>query len=165
MTATRTPGSPRLVFRCWSEADVDLAVALWGDPEVTRLIGAIDPRARLAQEIATHRDHGIQYWPIFLASDGAHVGCAGLRPRDADTLELGFHLTRAHWGRGLASEAARATIAFAFDTLRVRALFAGHHPDNEASRRVLAKLGFVHTHDELYPATGRMHPSYLLHAR
>jgi RimJ/RimL family protein N-acetyltransferase len=160
-----TPDTPRLSFRLWSEADLDLATALWCDPDVTRFIGAIDGRARLAQEMATQRDHGIQYWPIFFKTTGAHVGCCGLRPRAPGTLELGFHLHRAHWGAGLASEAARATIAFAFDTLGASALFAGHHPANEPSRRLLLKLGFVHTHDELYPATGLQHPSYLLKCR
>jgi RimJ/RimL family protein N-acetyltransferase len=159
------PCCERLVFRAWAESDLPLAAALWADAEVTRFIGAVDARARLVAEIACQREHGIQYWPIFLKDGGTHVGCAGLRPRDASTLELGFHLHPAFWGRGLAAEAARATIAFAFETLSVAALFAGHHPDNEPSRRLLAKLGFEHTHDELYPATGRMHPSYILRAR
>jgi RimJ/RimL family protein N-acetyltransferase len=66
------------------------------------------------------------------------------------------------WGRGLATEAGRAVARFAFDDLGATALFAGHHPDNGASRKVLLKLGFVHTHDELYPPTGLLHPSYRL---
>jgi hypothetical protein len=44
----------------------------------------------------------------------------------------------------------------------VRALFAGHNPANQASRELLARLGFRYTHDELYPPTGLMHPSYRL---
>jgi RimJ/RimL family protein N-acetyltransferase len=53
-------------------------------------------------------------------------------------------------------------ISYAFETIGAKALFAGHHPENAASRRVLAKLGFRHTHDELYAPTGLLHPSYLL---
>jgi len=41
-------------------------------------------------------------------------------------------------------------------------LFAGHHPENHASRRILSKLGFRLTHEEFYPPTGLLHPSYLL---
>jgi RimJ/RimL family protein N-acetyltransferase len=119
-------------------------------------------RARLAAEIATAAASGLQYWPIFLRDGGSHVGCAGLRPRDPGVPELGFHIRTAMAGRGLATEAARAVIEHAFDSLGCTALFAGHNPDNTASHRVLDKLGFVHTHDELYPPTGRLHPCYRL---
>ncbi len=116
----------RLGFRPWTEADVELAMALWGDPEVTLFIGGPFDRewvlGRLATEIA--------------------------RP--------------AYWGFGYAPEAAQAVMRYAFHTLGARALFAGHGPANEASRRVLAKLGFRHTHDEFYLPTGLNHPSYLL---
>jgi len=108
--------------------------------------------------------YNVQYWPIFLLDSGAHAGCAGIRPYRAEdrTYELGFHLRRACWGRGLAEEAARAVITFAFQKAGVKALFAGHHPRNAASRRVLEKLGFRFTHEEFYPPTGLKHPSYLL---
>ena len=95
---------------------------------------------------------------------GSFVGCAGLRPRDParKIYELGFHLCVAAWGAGYATEAARAVLDLAFGALGATELFAGHHPKNAASRRVLAKVGFVHTHDELYPPTGLLHPSYRL---
>jgi ribosomal-protein-alanine N-acetyltransferase len=48
--------------------------------------------------------------------------------------------------------------------LEVTGLFAGHNPKNEASRHILAKLGFRYTHDELYEPTGLQHPCYLLTA-
>ncbi len=107
----------------------------------------------------------MQYWPIFLLANGEHVGCCGLKPRDPRQriYELGAHIRSQHWRQGLAEEAAGAIIAHAFDELGASGLFAGHHPENEASRRLLAKLGFVYTHDELYPPTGLHHPSYHLH--
>src|SRR5512136_2712061 len=74
----------RLGFRMWTEADLDLAFGLWGDAEVTRLIGgplSVERvQQRLAQEIANQTTYGIQYWPIFLLTNGEHVGCCGLRP-------------------------------------------------------------------------------------
>lgn len=162
--------TPRLVFRTWRSDDIELAVGLWGDPDVARMIHAggppshVDIAARLAREIATQVEHGIQYWPIFLRETGEHVGCCGLRPyRPAERIhELGVHLRPAFWRRGLAVEAAQAAITYTFERLDARALFAGHNPANTASRGMLAKLGFRYTHDELYPPTGLMHPSYLL---
>lgn len=119
---------------------------------------------RLEREIATMAAHDVQYWPIFLLANDDFVGCAGLRlyKPEEKIYEIGFHLRAAHWHKGLAEEAARALIAHAFETLRASALFAGHHPSNAASRRVLEKLGFRFTHEELYPPTGMNHPSYLL---
>jgi RimJ/RimL family protein N-acetyltransferase len=76
--------------------------------------------------------------------------------------ELGVHIRPEFWRRGLAEEAARAVIDFGFSQLKASALFAGHHPENENSRRLLIKLGFRFTHEELYAPTGRLHPSYLL---
>jgi len=162
--------SPRLGFRPWTDADLGLASGLWGDPEVTRLIGgpfsSEEVCERLAREIATLREHGIQYWPIFLLSTGEHVGCCGLRPyKVAERVhELGFHIRRAHWQQGYAQEAAQAVIAHAFDALGATALFAGHNPANESSRQLLLKLGFQCTHEEYYAPTGLNHPSYLLRA-
>jgi RimJ/RimL family protein N-acetyltransferase len=103
------------------------------------------------------REHGFQYWPIFLRG-GEHVGCCGLKPRDERIHELGFYVRPACWGRGLAVDAAQAVIAHAFDVLGAAALFAGHHPENHGSRRTLEKLGFRYTHHELYPPTGLQHP-------
>ena len=160
----------RLGFRRWSPADTELAMGLWGDPEVTRPIGGPFSREQveggLAQEISTMASHGIQYWPIFLLASGQHVGCCGLRPYKPEQkiFEIGFHIRRAYRGRGYAREAARAVIDYAFSTLRVAGLFAGHHPANDPSRRLLEKLGFRYTHDEFYPPTGLSHPSYLLMA-
>jgi RimJ/RimL family protein N-acetyltransferase len=161
----------RLGFSYWSEEDLALANALWGDPRVTSLIGgpfnSEQIRERLLKEIDCQANYGVQYWPIFLLAGGHPAGCAGLRPyRQAGPVyELGFHLRPECWGRGLAQEAGRAVIRFAFEALGAVELFAGHHPANVVSRHVLEKLGFVYTHDEYYPPTGLNHPSYLLPAR
>ncbi|MEZ4449017.1 MAG: GNAT family N-acetyltransferase [Nannocystaceae bacterium] len=174
MTPLPSP-TERLWFRRWTEDDLERARGLWGDPRVTARIarGPLDEaaiRERLAAEIACERAHGVQYWPIFLRSTGAHAGCCGLRPRDGApdaggrVFELGFHLRADHWGLGLATEAARATLDLAFGPLGAAALFAGHHPENDGSRRTLEKLGFRRSGVERYPATGLLHPSYWLAA-
>ena len=76
--------TPRLGFSTWSADDLPLAVGLWGDPQVTRLIGGPFQRRwieeRLALEIATQAGLGFQYWPVFRLADERHVGCCGLRP-------------------------------------------------------------------------------------
>jgi ribosomal-protein-alanine N-acetyltransferase len=100
------PATARLVFRTWRDDDAELAVALWGNPEVARYITAFHgapTRAacleRLGRELACQAEHGYQYWPAFLPG-GEHVGCAGLRPYRDAILELGIHVLPAYWGRG-----------------------------------------------------------------
>jgi ribosomal-protein-alanine N-acetyltransferase len=160
--------SARLGFSIWTHADLPLAFKLWGDPEVTRLTGgpftAQEIRERLAREINNHAEQGVQYWPIFLLETGAHIGCCGLQPhKPAEGIyELGYQLRVEFWGRGFAREAAKAVVARAFTTLDIPALYAGHHPNNQASRAVLTHLGFRYTHDEFYPPTGQIEPCYLL---
>ena len=158
----------RLWFRKWTAADLPLAAALWGDARVTAMIGGPFDAGRVAglleAQLAMDREAGVQYWPVFLASSGEFAGCCGLRPRGAGQLELGFHFRPEHWGKGFATEAARAAIAFAFEDMKAEELFAGHHPRNAVSARTLRKLGFRYSHDELYPPTGLRHPSYVLTA-
>ena len=160
--------SKRLGFRCWTEEDLPLALALWGDPEVGRFIGgpfsAQKVEERLAEHIAMMKTHNMQYWPMFLLAGGKFVGCAGFRPYQPEKQihELGAHLLPAYWGQGFAMEAGKALIDFAFGTLGAKGLFAGHHPENSASRKLLPKLGFRYTGEEYYSLTGTVEPIYLL---
>ena len=155
----------RLKFRPWTADDLPLAQQLWGDPRVTEHLGGdFSPQgiaARLDSEIAQQQEHRVQYWPVFHIDDDQFVGVCGLRPYQ-DILEFGYHLRPEFWRQRIASEAARAAIKYAFYALEVPALFAGHYPENLASKHVLEKLGFRYTHDEFYQPAGRMNPSYLL---
>lgn len=122
-------------------------VDLDADPEVMRYIsgGAANTRAVYEAELLPRmlawddRPYG------FLAAhhEGRFVGWFHLRPSVADAaiLELGYRLRRDAWGRGLATEGARALLAHAFDTLGEPAVDACAHPDNAASIRVLLKCG------------------------
>jgi RimJ/RimL family protein N-acetyltransferase len=156
----------RITFRLWDLDDLPLAIALWGDPQVTRLIADLgnpcveQARDRLAREIANWETHQVQYWPIFLRT-GEHLGCCGLRPYQPSVFEVGVHILPMHWGSGFATEALRGIEDYAFGTLGATGLFARHHPQNEDSGRVLTKLGYRYTHDEFMQQTGLLHPCYL----
>jgi RimJ/RimL family protein N-acetyltransferase len=97
--------------------------------------------------LATERDPGEPSCLIYLRTDGAPelIGSIGIGRRPNGERELGYWIARRHWGRGFATEAGRALIANARQTLRLRRLAAGHFLDNPASGRVLAKLGFTPT--------------------
>ena len=72
------------------------------------------------------------------------VGAVGLGRRPSGAVELGYWIARAHWGRGIATEAAAAMIGIA-RALGLASLEGSHFLDNPASGRVLEKLGFVAT--------------------
>ncbi|MCA3012026.1 MAG: GNAT family N-acetyltransferase, partial [Myxococcaceae bacterium] len=75
-------------------------------------------------------------------------------------VEVGWRLKRSAWGQGLATEAARAAVAFAFTALGLRELVSFTVPANQPSRRVMQKLGFRHelTGDFLHPRLPTGHP-------
>lgn len=160
----------RLGFSIWSEKDLLDASELWGNEEVTKFIVSTGKMSeeeiyqRLKREIETYNKVKVQYWPIYLIETNENIGCCGLRPYDSEKniFELGIHLKEKHWGKGFAQEACLAVIEYAFNTLRVNALFAGHNPKNTGSAQLLKKLGFTYTYDEFYPPTGLYHPSYLM---
>ena len=160
----------RLGFSTWNNGDFELANQLWGDPEVTRFIcaaGRFTPQEiteRLLLEVHNGEQYGVQYWPIFALDTNAFLGCCGLRPfqGEANAYELGFHLCRQHWGMGYAFEGATAAMQYGFETIRASKLYAGHHPANTASEKLLTKLGFHSIGTKFYEPTGLYHPSYEL---
>ena len=160
--------SERLGFRWWTAEDLPLARELWGDLEVTKYFGGPfsedEIRTRFKRERARRMVHGFQYWVIELLETVEFVGVCGLRPyRPAEEIvELGFHLRPKFWGLGLATEAARVTIAYAFEKYAPKKLAAGHHPENLNSRKVIEKLGFVYSHEENFPELGMEIPYYWL---
>ena len=160
----------RISYSRWTDKDIGLANLLWGDKDVTKYICATgeftndDISNRLNIEIGNGREFGVQYWPIFEKKSGELIGCCGARPFNSEpnSYEIGVHLRRKYWGLGYATEAAQATIDYCFAELGAEKLFAGHHPQNSGSRKMLTKLGFQYIGDNFYEPTGRFHPSYVI---
>jgi RimJ/RimL family protein N-acetyltransferase len=94
--------------------------------------------------LATEREPAEPAMLIFRRTDSAPqlVGTIGFGRRPDGELEFGYWIARRFWALGFATEAGRAVIDFARDSLRLRKLNAGHFLDNPASGRVLEKLGF-----------------------
>ena len=107
--------------------------------------------------LARERDPRDMSLLIFLRTTGEPrlVGGIGVHRLESGEDELGYWIARPFWGRGIATEAGRAVIANARDTLRIKRLVAGHFLDNPASGRVLAKLGFRPAGTERRYSAGR----------
>ena len=144
--------------------DGDALAALNADPEVTRFLKPLDHAGSLAQaaRFAAHWDeHGFGLWAVVPREEGAPcIGFAGLAiasflPVILPAVEVGWRLAPAWWGRGLATEAARASIAFGFERLGLRSIVSVIDPRNERSLRVAEKLGMRAAPDRVHPVTRR----------
>jgi hypothetical protein len=94
-----------------------------------------------------------------ILSDAAGFGPGSTHPARPE-FEVGFHLVRRCWGKGFGTEAALGALEYAWEKLQLSKVYAGHHPDNHASEKILKKLGFEFFENVFYEPTGLMHPSY-----
>jgi ribosomal-protein-alanine N-acetyltransferase len=90
---------------------------------------------------AVERDAGTAH-RFVVERAGRLIGACDVDEIASGTGDVGYWLDETEWGRGYATEAARAVIAFALADLELTRLTSGHAGDNSASGRVLAKLGF-----------------------
>ena len=148
----RTLETSRLVLAPFSDDDAAAAFAWLGDPDVMRFIpsgpdASIEAtRARLQRYREHQAAHGFSKWIVRLRSTGEAVGDSGLlRLEDSGAVDLGFRLARPCWGRGFATEVARAWVRAAFADFRLGRLTAFAHTENRASLRVLERVGFRRT--------------------
>ena len=140
--------SERLVARLWTPEDAEAAFAIYSDPEVTRYIGDGTPRgsleeqrAGLARSIGACAALGGRMGTFALVDESGLVGTVALKPLpESEEIEVGWHLARRVWGRGYATEAARAALEHARD-LGVSRVLAVVQPPNRASCRVAERLG------------------------
>ena len=139
----------RLLLRPgWAEDAPALAKAIADETIVRNLSSAPWPFSLRDAEahIAAPRDPLLPSLLLFERTDGEPllVGSCGLGRRPSGAVEFGYWIARAHWGRGLATEAGRALVDIA-RALGLARLEASHFLDNPASGRVLEKLGFQST--------------------
>ncbi len=146
----------RLVLREFRVSDLDEYAAHFADPiAMTHLGGVVDRRAAWRMLAA-----GSGFWMLTgggwlgmeLRETGRLVGTVGAFFRECSPeLELGWTVYRTHWGKGFATEAARAALAFAFDAHAVDHAIAHVDAANVASIRVTEKLGMRYDGEgELY---------------
>jgi RimJ/RimL family protein N-acetyltransferase len=141
--------TPRLRLTELGEDDAGFVLALLNTEGFLRHIGdrgvrSLDDARRYLREgpLASYAEHGHGLWKVTRKADGVAVGVSGLvRRASLPRPDLGYAFLPEHTGRGLASEAGAAVLAHAFGVLRLPQVLAIVSPGNEASVRVLAKLG------------------------
>jgi RimJ/RimL family protein N-acetyltransferase len=157
--------TPRLALRRFRpEEDLDGFAAVCADAEVMRFIGTgrtltrSETRGLLATIERHWDDHGFGLWAVDV--DGQVAGFCGLAvpaflPQVLPAVECGWRLGRPWWGRGLATEAGEAALAWGRAELGLRSVVSIIAAGNARSARVAVKLGMRRGRDRLHPGTGR----------
>ncbi len=139
----------RLLVRPYEAADLAaLHTVLYSDGEAMGLLGGarelVATRAALERSMRQQSADGYSFWPVIERASGQLVGEAGLFPLSpgGPDISLGYAFGSAYWGRGYATEVARAVLEEAFGPLGMTRLVAITREANTGSRNVLRKLGF-----------------------
>ncbi|MCA9799131.1 MAG: GNAT family N-acetyltransferase [Cyanobacteria bacterium HKST-UBA04] len=179
MPPPATLTTPRLLLRPWTEADRAPFAVMNADPDVAaflpnplsrqesdRLIEAIERQFRL---------HGLGLWAVEETESGQLVGTVGLlvpgfiahfTSPSRPAVEVAWRLGRPYWGKGYATEAARAALAFGFTEKSLGEIVSFTHPDNLRSIAVMERLGMTRDMDgdfehPFLPAGHRLRPHVL----
>ena len=155
MTTIPTVTTERLRLRAFRAEDLPAhRAAVDDDPEVTwahTRLPLADSLRRWADRLDEWERSGFGMWIAEVAATGQVIGHAGIQRLDGtDDVELGYYLGRAAWGQGYATEAARACLAYGFETAGLPRIVATVRLENAASRHVLSKLGFRHDRDGVF---------------
>ncbi len=154
----------RLRLRPWSVADLVPLARIFAQPEVWRFpfgrgFSAKETEVFLARRIQEQeKGHWVE-WAAEDRASGRLVGYIGLSephflPEIMPTVEVGWRLDPAVWGRGLATEGATATLAHGFSVLGLEDVVSIYQPENVASGRIMVRLGMRFDRDTRHPSSG-----------
>jgi RimJ/RimL family protein N-acetyltransferase len=165
----------RLVLRRWLERDRAPFAAMNADPEVMEHFPT--PLSREESDAFVDRieagfdEHGFGLWALEVRTSGAFIGFTGLSVPSFEAaflpaVEIGWRLRRSAWGKGYATEAARAALDLAFDEIRLGEVVSFTSWVNCRSRAVMRRLGMTHDaaddfdHPRVPPGPLRRHVLY-----
>jgi ribosomal-protein-alanine N-acetyltransferase len=141
--------TPRLILRRWRESDREPFAQMNADAEVMRYF--VRPLTQAESDASVARmtadfdrnDHG--QWALEIPGEAPFIGFTGLwRPPYMPVVEVGWRLARSYWGKGYATEAARAAIDDGFERVGLKEIVSFTSPLNQPSIRVMEKLGMTH---------------------
>ena len=149
--------SDRLILRSWNpDSETESAFEIYGDPEVMQWIGdgttvediaTLRERLRQRNQQCLDLNDGTGLWAVVEQKTGYPIGTVILKrlPDGEGRLtadwEVGWHLRKASWGKGYATEAARAIVDYGFMALKLPCVYAIAYPENRPSIRVMERLG------------------------
>jgi RimJ/RimL family protein N-acetyltransferase len=157
----------RLILRQWTRSDLAPYVGLCSNPNVMRWIGNGSVQTRTECEKAIQyfqigwKDRGFGLFAVELMRDGRFIGFCGLSvptflPEILPAVEIGWRLDMAYWGSGYGTEAAEASLSFGLDTLGLDQIVSIHQVGNDASTRIIRKIGMCFDKETIDPSCERL---------
>ena len=137
------------LLRQWFGSDADPLVPIANDPYIARYLSHVFPQPYTRADAARWLHEQAQAETVgqfAIEVNGELAGGVGFivgRAERAGTASIGYWLGRRHWGRGVMTEAVQTATQWAFDTWRVRRIWANVMDPNVASARVLEKAGYA----------------------
>ncbi|NET44201.1 MAG: GNAT family N-acetyltransferase [Okeania sp. SIO2B3] len=149
----------RLKLRQFILDDLDELYNLYHNPKVMKYVGKDiltkpETEARIFSIIKSWEKNNFGMWAVVHKRDHKMIGRCGLCFLDnTPEIELGYLLNPAYWYQGLATEAAKASLRYGFEELKLEQIVAVAQPENIASRRVMEKVGMKYEKDANYYQT------------
>lgn len=162
----------RLYLRQWRQSDFAAFAEMNADPEVMRYFPKL-LSAELSNAIANKcqqliSDKGWGFWALSLKdrvkNSDTFIGFVGLNDTHAElpfapSVEIGWRLRKEYWGQGYATEAAQASLQFAFEELHLNEVVAFTAAVNKPSQRVMERIGMTNIqHNFYHPMLKPNHP-------
>lgn len=149
--------TPRLTLRPFTPADAELLHRILNEEGILRYFPRPSPpdlarvRSLIDGQLRHWEEHWLGWWAVELRSNGELIGWSGLQYLpETEEVEVGYLLSRAYWGQGLATEGALAALRYGVETLKLGSIIGIAHPENIASQRVLEKAGQIFVNEADY---------------
>lgn len=145
--------SERLILRPWKHTDLEAFAQLNADPRVMEYFPSMlsqNESDDLAQRISAKlEEQGWGLWAVSIPNIADFIGFIGLaRPtfeaHFTPAIEVGWRLAFDHWGKGYATEGAKAALKYGFETLKLEEIVSFTAVQNMRSRRIMEKIGMHH---------------------
>lgn len=148
--------TPRLYLREFTIEDAQLLIDLNSNPNVTRYTGDgpvkdIEEAKRILTDIIFPQyKNKMGRWAVHLKSNDEFIGWCGLKfIAEENEIDLGYRFYENYWGKGYASESAKAVLEYGVNTLKLKNIIARAAKDNAASINVIKKLGMVYLKEDM----------------
>ncbi|MBE9076374.1 GNAT family N-acetyltransferase [Romeria aff. gracilis LEGE 07310] len=159
----------RLLLRWWRPSDRAPFAAMNASPQVREffpdLLTQAESDASVDRFEAHFAQHGFGFWAVEIPNAAPFAGFIGLKIPSFEAhftpcVEIGWRLAEQYWGRGYATEGARAALRFGFEVLKLKQIVSFAVPNNLRSRRVMEKIGMTYSpaDDFLHPLMPAGHP-------
>lgn len=159
----------RLILRPWSDEDLEPFAKLNADPRVREFFPSTRSFQETGEEVrlirAGFENNGWGFWAASLIEDDSFIGFIGLNnvgfsANFTPAVEIGWRLAHEHWGKGYATEGAKAALKYGFEKLHLDEIVSFTPVQNKRSQNVMQKIGMHHdqSSDFDHPRLPEGHP-------